>query len=31
MLADLEAALREEGLQPDRRSVAALRARLTEL
>jgi hypothetical protein len=31
MLADLGAALRAEGFEPDRRSVAALRARLTEL
>jgi hypothetical protein len=28
MLADLEAALREEGVEPNRRNVAALRARL---
>ena len=30
VLADLGAALREEGVEPDRRSVASLRARLTE-
>ena len=28
ILADLEAALRQEGFEPDRRNVAALRARL---
>ena len=28
ILADLEAALRREGVEPDRRNVAALRARL---
>ena len=31
VLADLGAALRQEGLEPNRPSVAALRARLTEL
>jgi hypothetical protein len=31
VLADLEAALRQEGVEPDRRSIAALRARLTDL
>ena len=31
VLSDLEAALRLEGVEPDRRSVAALRARLTDL
>jgi hypothetical protein len=31
VLADLQSALRDEGVEPDSRSVAALRARLTDL
>ncbi len=31
VLADIQTALREEGVEPDRRSAAALRARLTDL
>jgi len=31
VLADIQAALRQEGVEPDRRSAAALRARLSDL